>query len=57
MSAAAAIPSVRARQRVVLGAHKVFAACTAMAASAENPDLIDKVAFFHFFYSGCKDNL
>ena len=43
MRAPAAIPAIRAGHRVILGAHKMLAACPAMSAPAKYPDLIDKI--------------
>jgi hypothetical protein len=43
MAAPAAIPAIRPGHRIVLGTHKMFAACPAMSAPAKNPDLVDKI--------------
>ena len=52
MRAAAAITPVGAGQRIVFGAHKMFDTGAAMAAPAKNPDLIYKIAFFHWMKFG-----
>jgi hypothetical protein len=43
MAAPASISAVRPRHGVKFGPHKMLAARTAMATSAKNPDLIDKI--------------
>jgi hypothetical protein len=43
VGAPAAVSAIRPRHRIVLGAHKMLAACPAMPAPAKYPDLIDKI--------------
>jgi hypothetical protein len=47
MPAAAAIAAIGPGQRVELGTGKMFTAGAAMPASAKDPYLVNKIAFFH----------
>lgn len=47
MTPSAAITTIWAGKGIELGSHKMPAAGTTMPASAKNPDLIYKIAFFH----------
>ena len=50
MASSSSITTVRATHCGKLITHKVAAAGASMAASAENPNLIDKIAFFHWSF-------
>jgi hypothetical protein len=43
MSTPSAIAAVRARLRIVFGAHEVFAACATMAGATKDADLVNEI--------------
>jgi hypothetical protein len=49
MTTPAAIASIRTRKRIELCPHKMLVACTAMAATAKNSYLVNKIAFLQGF--------
>jgi len=46
MTAATPVTAIRPAQRGKFISHKMFTACSAMAASAKDPYLVNKIAFF-----------
>jgi hypothetical protein len=48
MTSTPAIAAIRSGESVVFSAHKMLTTSSAMSALAKNPDLVYKIAFFHF---------